>query len=193
MHGSEASRERYARRVAFLRGINLGGRRITNDELAAVVEALDGVSDVTPYQASGNVVFSVGVDVDPAELEARFERHFQESLGYPVDTLVRTMDELAEVAEDGELTKAKEDGFKAHVIFLRSAVDAEARNALGELEGPDDRFPVRGREVAWLRRGRLTDSEIETRHLEKALGGRANTMRTLGTVQRIVRKFGGGE
>lgn len=41
--------------VAFLRGMNLGGRRLTNDELRAAVTAC-GCDDVETYQASGNVV-----------------------------------------------------------------------------------------------------------------------------------------
>lgn len=178
------------RRVAFLRGINLGNRRITNDRLQAVVEELD-VGEVATYQASGNVIFTAPPDVPDRQLEARVERHLQERLGYEVDTLIRRLGELVALAEDEMLVRPAEEGFKAHVIFLRDEVDDERRSALARLEGPDDLFPVRGREVGWLRRGRLTDSTIEARHLEKALGGMANTMRTHATVQRIVRKFGG--
>jgi uncharacterized protein (DUF1697 family) len=43
-----------ARYVAFLRGINLGGRRIANDELRSHFEAL-GCEDVATFRASGNL------------------------------------------------------------------------------------------------------------------------------------------
>ena len=46
--------ERY---VAFLRGMNLGGRRIKNDELRQCFEELD-LSDVSCFRASGNVLFA---------------------------------------------------------------------------------------------------------------------------------------
>ncbi len=45
--------ERY---LALLRGMNLGGRRIKNDELRAEFETL-GFEDVGCFRASGNVIF----------------------------------------------------------------------------------------------------------------------------------------
>ncbi|MFL5894015.1 MAG: DUF1697 domain-containing protein, partial [Thermoleophilaceae bacterium] len=44
------------RSAAFLRGINLGRRRVTNADLRSCVEAM-GFSDVDVFGASGNVVF----------------------------------------------------------------------------------------------------------------------------------------
>jgi hypothetical protein len=46
-----------SRYVAFLRGMNLGGRRISNDDLRSRFEAL-GCEDVATFRASGNVVFA---------------------------------------------------------------------------------------------------------------------------------------
>ena len=43
--------------VAFLRGMNLGGRRIKNEQLRAEFEAL-GYADVGTFRASGNVLFA---------------------------------------------------------------------------------------------------------------------------------------
>ena len=45
-----------ARYVAFLRGMNLGNRRIKNHELRAEFERL-GFEEVATFRASGNVVF----------------------------------------------------------------------------------------------------------------------------------------
>lgn len=177
------------RYAAFLRGINLGNRRVTNDRLADIIGELD-VSDVAPFLASGNVVFDHS-GPDGSALEPVFERHLEESLGYPVDTFIRPFAMLDELAGDEALAVRREEGFNPHVIFLRADPSPDARDALTTLEGADDRFDVRGREVVWLRRGKLTDSTIETRHLERALGGVPNTMRNLNTVERIVRKFGG--
>ena len=44
------------RRFVFLRAINTGGRRLTNDELLAPFDAL-GLTDAAAYQAAGNVTF----------------------------------------------------------------------------------------------------------------------------------------
>lgn len=47
------------RYVAFLRGMNLGGRRITNEELRGHFERM-GMAEVATFRASGNVVFDTG-------------------------------------------------------------------------------------------------------------------------------------
>ena len=44
------------RNVAFLRGMNLGGRRLMNDELCSHFTAL-GFTGVSAFLASGNVLF----------------------------------------------------------------------------------------------------------------------------------------
>lgn len=196
------------RYAAFLRGINLGRRRVTNDQLA---EAFDGpgVSNVAPFLASGNVVFGAELDA-PAEengqwdfttragsdgagaLERTLARRLEAALGFEVATFLRSLDRLAEIAELSPPPAAAGDGFNVHVIFLGSAPDAGIERALRELETEDDVLEVHDREVLWYRRGRLSDSPIRTADLERALGGIGNTMRNMNTVRRIVAKFGAG-
>lgn len=133
------------RRVAFLRGINLGNRRLTMDELQGHVEA-SGLDDVATYQASGNVVFD-----DPGAkssvLERRLEAHLERTLGYPVATFVRSLAELRDVVSAEAWREREEVGFRPQVIFLRTDADPEVEEALARLEGPDDRFRILGREI----------------------------------------------
>lgn len=177
-----------ARLVAFLRGINLGNRRLTMDELKAAFVKL-GYSDAATYLASGNVVFDGG-DREPGALESRIEAHLESELGYPVDTFVRGLPDLEPLLAADGLDDARSDGFKPHAMFLKEPVDDVVARAFAALETEDDRFRLRGREVIWLRRGGLSDSPISPADLERALGGRTSTMRTLNTVRRIVGKFG---
>lgn len=177
-----------SRLAAFLRGINLGGRRVTNDRLRKPFEALE-LEGVATYRASGNVIFD-DPGIGAVELEGRIEARIEEELGFRAGAHVRSLSRLASVVAYDELTVAREEGFRVHVVFLRKDAGAETLSELRALESEDDRFLGLGSEVAWLRRGRLTDSPIETRHLEAALGGPEHTMRTLGTVERIVDKFG---
>lgn len=175
-----------ARLVAFLRGMNLGNRRITNDELARHFEAA-GFRGVAPYQASGNVVFDDPGD-PPAGVETAIEDHLETTLGYDVATFIRSLRELSELVAREE-TEPPGDGFTVHVLFLKGPAGDDAVAALAALEGADDLFRPLGREVLWLRRGGLSDADIGTRDLEAALGP-AQTMRTLRTIRRIVKKFG---
>src|SRR5258707_13902372 len=85
--------ERY---VAFLRGMNLGGRRIKNDELRREVEALD-FADVACFRASGNVIFSAE-EGDEGVLTGRIEAGLEGSLGYEVPVFLRGAAELLSIA-----------------------------------------------------------------------------------------------
>ena len=182
------------RLVAFLRGINLGRRRITNDRLREVVEDA-GLTGVAVYQAAGNVVFDApegggdDADVSADAVAASLEGHLESALGYPVDTFVRTLDELKAIADLEEHRAAEAEGFKVHVLFLREA-PAEIADHLRSLESADDRFSVRGREIYWYRRGGLSTASISAFEPGGITGGATGTMRTLGTVRRIVKKFG---
>lgn len=178
------------RYVAFLRGINLGNRRLKMDQLRARLEEL-GLGNVVTYIASGNVVFDED-EADPAELERRIERHLQETLGYPVDTFVRELAALERIV-GSEAVRSAPDGFNAHVVFLKRPVPAKAEAQIEALCSDDDRFHVLGREIVWLRRGRLTDSPIDGRQLETAADAATSTMRNLNTVRRMLEKFSGGE
>ena len=46
-----------ARYAAFLRGMNVGGHRLTNEQLRAHFHTL-GFAEVETFRASGNVVFA---------------------------------------------------------------------------------------------------------------------------------------
>ncbi len=180
------------RRAAFFRGLNLGRRRLTNDELKSAVES-SGFSDVHVYQASGNVVFT-GTE-EPGRDEAQLERGLARALGYPVDTFVRTMDEVVlAAAREPFLGLTQEDRVdpkaKVHVTFLKAMAPEELASRLAALSGDDDRFAVVGREAYWWRRGGLTDSPIDTPTLDRAFGTKVRTTRTQGTLQRLVKKFG---
>lgn len=178
------------RHVAFLRGINLGDRRVPMARLREHFEAM-GLDDVDTFIASGNVIFEhAGTEL--GRLEGEIEDHLAEALGFATATFVRSLAELEELVGLDRVADAEDAGFTPYVTFLRGAAGREVETALAALEGPDDRFHVRGREVLWFRRGRLTDSPISTAELEEAVGRGENTRRKLNTVRRILAKYGEG-
>ncbi|MEX2531766.1 MAG: DUF1697 domain-containing protein [Gemmatimonadota bacterium] len=185
----------------FLRGINLGRRRLTNEELKEpFVDA--GFGEVQTFIASGNLVVGdatkrpgegeeASSESALAALEARVEKVVQKSFGFQADAFARPLMQLAELVDAKLIGEGEAAGFTPHVIFLKAAPDAAAVQALGTLETEGDRFPVLDEQVIWLRRGGLSDSTVEQRHLEKALGGVPNTMRKVTTLRRMVAKFAG--
>ncbi len=158
------------------------------DRLSEVVAAA-GLANVATFLASGNVVFDdPGEDVDA--LATRLGSHLEASLAYPVDTFLRRMHALEQVAAFPEAAAAEQEGFKVHVIFLHAAPPDSVLRDLASMETPDDLFRARGREIFWFRRGRLSDSVIPASDPGRLTGGASSTMRTLNTVRRILHKYG---
>ncbi|GAB3829968.1 DUF1697 domain-containing protein [Hymenobacter jeollabukensis] len=82
--------------IALLRGINVGGHRVSMEALRQHLAAL-GLQRVRTYIQTGNVFFDAPADLDRAQLTARIEQHLQQALGYAVPTFLRTTDELAQL------------------------------------------------------------------------------------------------
>ena len=123
-----------SRYVAFLRGMNLGNRRIKNPELVAHFEAI-GLEDVATFRSSGNVVF-----VDPAgetesRLQQRIEGELGERLGYEVAVFLRSAKEVAAIAArepfPGQAIIASKG--KPQVVLLGRKPSVKAKKALADL------------------------------------------------------------
>lgn len=174
--------ERY---VAFLRGMNLGGRRITNEELKRHVAGL-GFEDVATFRASGNVVLAA----DEAEdaVAARLEEGLAAALGYEVPVFLRSREEVQEIVAREPFTAAElaASAGKHQIGLLRRRPSAAARRRVLALSGGDDRLAVEGRELHWLPRGGISESELDFRPIAADLG--EMTIRTQGTIAQIAAK-----
>jgi len=85
------------RYVAFLRGMNLGDRRIKNEELRRHFEAI-GFEEVATFRASGNVIFSTPSREAEGRLAERVEAELGKRLGYEVPVFLRSIEEVAAIA-----------------------------------------------------------------------------------------------
>ncbi|HEX3152371.1 MAG TPA: DUF1697 domain-containing protein [Gemmataceae bacterium] len=172
--------------VAFLRGINLGNRRLKMDELRQLFVDLK-FANVATFIASGNVIFETST-ADVAKLETRIEEHLEKSLGYAVETFLRTPAELAAIVNHRPFAAKELDEHTLHVFFLRRALtDAEITKLAG-FDSPTDAFQAHGREWYWLCRGRTTDSPVKWPLLNRTIGV-ANTARNVTTIRKLVAKY----
>lgn len=176
--------ERFA---AFLRAINVGGRRVTNDELRACVETA-GLVDVATFRAAGNVVFSAARADGEQELALRIAGALEQRLGYEVPVLVRDDVQMRALAAhepfDPALVAAS-DG-KLQVLLLESLPDQQARAAVLAHATADDRLAFGARELYWLPRGRTTDSALDFKAVAGLVG--VNTQRTKSTIELLAAK-----
>ncbi|MBA2337383.1 MAG: DUF1697 domain-containing protein [Acidimicrobiia bacterium] len=174
------------RLAAFLRGMNLGGRRVTNDDLCAAFAAV-GLTDAAAFRASGNVVFSSDDGVGP--LRRRIEDGLADALGYPVPTFLRTASEMRAIADHQPFPAdviAASAG-KLQVVLLAVAPGAKARREVLALATDDDRLAVDGTELYWLPAGGVSQSDLDQKAVDAAVG--VGTQRTKGTLDLLAAKY----
>ena len=173
--------------AAFLRGMNLGNRRISNADLRAEFESL-GFQSVATFRASGNVVFEAPRE-SKAELIERIEAGLQEGLGYAVPTVLRTEAELGKVVgrEPFEAAAIAASKGKLQVSLLASPPSAAARKAVLALATDDDLLAFGAAELFWLPSGGISDSDLDLKAIDMRLG--PATMRTKGTIDQLHAKF----
>lgn len=81
------------RYVAFLRGINVGGRKLIKmDELVRIFTSA-GFKNVRTYIQCGNVFFE-SRSANKAALAKKIEKALRQTLGYEVTVVLRTLSEL---------------------------------------------------------------------------------------------------
>jgi uncharacterized protein (DUF1697 family) len=174
------------RYVAFLRGMNIGGRRITNEGLRSHFEAL-GCEDVATFRASGNVIFAKAGR--PAALSAQLEEGLGEVLGYEVPVFLRWAKQLLAIAaqEPFDAKQLAASKGKLQVAFLAKKPSAAATKKALALSSDADLLVLEGFELYWLPEGGLSESDLDHKALADALG--PVTIRTKGTVDQIAAKY----
>jgi uncharacterized protein (DUF1697 family) len=171
---------------AFLRAINTGNRRLTNEQLLEPFVDL-GFTDVAAYQAAGNVTFRC--DDPSAVTEHGIEDALAGAYGFATPTFVRSAAEVAAVVASAPFSTEvlRSTAGKVQVTFLRSAPSAATISRLATRVPEQDRVRVIGREWYWLPVEGVSTSMLPVREIELLLG--EMTMRTLGTVERLSSKF----
>jgi uncharacterized protein (DUF1697 family) len=173
------------RYVAFLRGINLGRRRLPMSQLKTLFETL-GFDAVETFIASGNVVFSSRVR-EAGQLESRIARHLGASLGYAVDTFMRTAEEVATIGRAKIFPEDGREGVTIHVGFFQQQLAPETARKLAAVRTNEDEFRVIGREYYWLYHGiRTSESKVWTLPETRALRLPTSTMRNMSSIRRLI-------
>ena len=171
--------------IAFLRGINLGNRRLSMDELRRHFEKLK-FTDVATFIASGNVIFG-SKESDSARLADKIAAHLEKSLGYPVDTFVRTRAEVAAVAAFRPFKQADmaNEAHTLHVGFLTAPLSATQARGLVACRTRVDDLHVAGREYYWLCRIKSNESTVWASKTLRALKLPSSSMRNMNTVRKL--------
>jgi uncharacterized protein (DUF1697 family) len=113
--------------VAFLRGINVGGKKpIRMNQLAAVLAAA-GFRNVRTFIASGNVIFEGGAK-DPERLARKMEKHLLNAFGFEITVIIRNVDDLKAIVKRNPFKKPKPAADEMlFVTFLASPAPVKPR------------------------------------------------------------------
>ncbi|MEZ6038723.1 MAG: DUF1697 domain-containing protein [Planctomycetota bacterium] len=174
--------------VALLRGINVGaagkGRKsVAMPKLRDLVEGL-GATGVETYLQSGNVMFSA--DGTPTSWEGRIEKAIATSFGCEVAVLVRSLDELAEIAAKCPYADAAEERPNLlHVGFAKQKIAPPMADATAKHCRSGERVTVRGQAIWADYADGVAQSRLTPAVLERAFGSPV-TMRNVKTLRALV-------
>lgn len=176
------------RYFAFLRAVNTGSRRLTNEEVIAPFLAL-GFNDVAAYQAAGNVTFRT----DNQEMATAdvLEPALATAYGFGTPTFVRDAEYLRRIIDREWFTpdELRRTAGKVQVTFLKAKPEPAVVEEVRSLVPDEDRVVFEDTEWLWLPVAGVSTSELPVSLIESLVG--PMTMRTLGTVERLVARFPG--
>jgi uncharacterized protein (DUF1697 family) len=170
--------------IAFLRGINVGGRnQVAMSDLRDLLGTM-GFMGARSLLQSGNLIFQSDRRIG-AKLEPLLEVETEKRLGVSVDYFVRTAKELQTiVARNPFLEEAERDPSHLLVMFLREAAEGNQLKVLqAAIQGPE-LVESDGKQLylvypAGIGRSKLTNALIERKLTVRGTARNWNTVRKL--------------
>lgn len=152
--------------IAFLRGINVGGKNVIKvADLKRTFESL-GLNRVQTYIQSGNVLFESNEEEEP--LHDRIERNLEALLHIPITVILRTAGELELPVKnlpfsEEEISRAESAAAgveSLYVALLERSPSQEECARLDAYGSQTDECRVIGREVFLLFHHSIRDSKL---------------------------------
>lgn len=177
-----------AKRIALLRGINVGGRsKVAMADLRQMFSDL-GLASVKTVLQSGNVVFEDGPG--GAALEEILERETEKRLGLRTAYLIREAEDWRNLVLANPFPEeAENDPVRLQAMPLKAAPDAAAIAALREAIVGPERVEAVGRELFLYYPDGSGRSKLTIKLIESKLGTRG-TSRNWNTVMRLAALVG---
>jgi uncharacterized protein (DUF1697 family) len=169
--------------AAFLRGINVGGHHVVKmEDLCRRFRSL-GFSEVSSYQASGNVVFSTPKD-DFRRITKSVENELARWLGGEPSVMVRSLSDLREIVRLDPFRTHRSPEAKPYVTFLSEAPSTRVHLPLVSPHRDVEVVLIRGADAFSLSRPWNGRSGYPNNFLESTLGVRGTT-RNWATVEGV--------
>jgi len=163
------------RKIALLRGINVGGRRkILMADLKSLFEKMN-FSNIKTYIQSGNIIFDVQRETDTTQLSQNIRRAIKNEFGYDVPVIVRTPEELESALLQHPFSGQTTNHTQLHVTFLSEEPSKENCKKLESYDVKPDKFLIRKKDVFLYCEGKYHTSKLTNDFIEKKLNVNATT------------------
>ncbi|GMF15703.1 unnamed protein product [Phytophthora lilii] len=174
--------------VAFLRGVNVGGRV---HSMKSIADALGkaGLCNVETFLASGNVIFdspsdAAGDEASVLAIEQRVEDALEKLFGAHIPVFARSMSDVAQLGE-----RIVKTSTAVNVVLVKEELTREQQDILDALATDADELKPLDKAFVWYSATKMSESPLFKIALDKKLGVPV-TVRTVNTLRRIVKKFG---
>jgi len=164
------------KRIAILRGINVGGKRkILMVDLKKILSKL-GFEDMQTYIQSGNVIFNSTRKHDDLEFANEIEQSISNKYGFDVPVIVKTENKLNEAISSNPFFKKKDaDIERLHLTFLKEIPEKEKLENIKSYDYSPDKFEINGNNVFVYCSGKYSDSKLTNKFFESKLKVSATT------------------
>ncbi|WZL87658.1 DUF1697 domain-containing protein [Salinimicrobium sp. 3283s] len=161
------------RKIAILRGINVGGKRkILMADLKALCEQL-GLEQIETYIQSGNLLFNS--QLKNSKLEDLLEDAIQEKFGFEVPVIVRDSEELQTLIRKNPFYDKNTDINQLHLTFLKEKPSKENLEKTQTFNYDPDKFKIAEKEVFIFCEGKYHQTKLNNNFFEKKLKVGATT------------------
>jgi uncharacterized protein (DUF1697 family) len=174
-----------ARFVAFLRAVNVPGRRVPMAGARAALADL-GYADVASYANSGNLLFTATGRA--TEHERRIRAALENRFGFELTTFVRTARQVSALASARPFGEVPA-GHTHFALLTLTRLTAPHRAAVEALSNDHDEVVVVGRDVHWLIRSRSPQTTLGPRTWLDALPGNPTTARNINLIRRLAARL----
>ncbi len=171
--------------VAFLRGINVGGRTIKMADLQACLKRA-GFENVSTVLQTGNVLFGSG-EPNPKKLKQTIEALLSKTFGFDAKVQVLTIPALVKVIKSYPFTVNGTDAHR-YVIFVENGLEKELAKVANGLDANVEAIKAGEGVLYWrVRKGSTLDS-VFGKHFTKNTAKDSATNRNMNTLEKIVAK-----
>ncbi|WP_423817918.1 DUF1697 domain-containing protein [Salinimicrobium sp. TIG7-5_MAKvit] len=155
------------RKIAILRGINVGGKRkILMTDLKALCEQL-GLEQIETYIQSGNLLFNS--QLKNSKLEDLLEDAIQEKFEFEVPVIVRDSEELQTSIRKNPFYDKNTDINQLHLTFLKEKPSKENLEKTQSFNYDPDKFKIAEKEVFIFCEGKYHQTKLNNNFFEKKL------------------------